>query len=84
MNLILAQAIIAAAAEEALKRRADPIDDTPPEPAPVRRADVNDDPGYVRPAHADLFELDLGSFAPSGPLNRAQRRAERRRQRGTR
>lgn len=77
--LLLVHAILAASADEALKRRADPGDDTPPDPAPVRRGDVTDDPVYVRPSRADLVELDLGSFAPSGPLNRAQRRAEKRR-----
>lgn len=78
MNIPLAIAIIAAEAE-APRRRAAPGDDTPPDLVPIRWDDAHGELVNVRVTGLDLPEIDLGSFAPSGPLNRAQRRAEKHR-----
>lgn len=78
MNIPLAIAIIAAEAT-APRRRPDPGDDTPPDLVPMRWDDAHGELVNVRVTGLDLPEIDIGSFAPSGPPNRAQRRAEKHR-----
>lgn len=77
VNIPLLVAAIAAEAEA--PRRADPGDDTPPDLVPIRWDDAHGELVNVRVTGLDLPEIDLGSFAPSGPMNRAQRRAEKHR-----
>ena len=78
MNIPLAIAIVAAEATTP-RRRADPGDDTPPDLVPIRWDDAHGELVNVRVTGLDLPDLDLGSFAPPGPMNRAQRRAEKHR-----
>lgn len=85
MNLLLTSAILAAATAEPLPRRTEPGDDTPPDLAPVRWADV-ELTGPVRVTgpgdpeiQGSLDGVFLGHLEPERRPNRAQRRAAKRR-----